>query len=58
MSHLHNWQLAELVKGKKIYKEMAVGMSVISLTVGKKPDIARYVCECGESKKVEVKENE
>lgn len=54
--HEHVWQLAEVVKGNKIYRTMAVGMSTLDYCVGKKPDIARYVCDCGEQKKVAIKE--
>lgn len=54
--HEHNWQLADIEKGKTIYGGMAIGTSVMSYPVGKNPDVARYICECGEQKKVKVKE--
>jgi hypothetical protein len=53
--HLHSWQLSDVDKGKTRYRAMAVGMSVMEYPVGKDPDVARYICECGEQKKVQVK---
>lgn len=50
--HEHNWHLAEYIKGKTIYKTIAVGMSTLDVAAGKKPDSSRFVCSCGETKEV------
>jgi hypothetical protein len=57
-THEHNWQLADVKKGRNLYRTMAVGMSTMDYKVGKEPDVARYICECGEQKKVEVKNDQ
>lgn len=50
--HEHTWQLAEFIKGKPKYKTIAVGMSTLSVEVGKNPDKSKFVCDCGETKEV------
>jgi hypothetical protein len=51
MKHEHDWRLAEVKKGKLKYQ--TVGSS--SLPLGKEPDVATYVCDCGETKTEELK---
>ncbi len=53
--HEHKWQIAEIEKGKTVYEGMAVDTGILEYAMVKKPDTARYICDCGESKKVKIK---
>ena len=52
-NHDCNWQLASVNCGHAIYST-AVGTSVHRYETGREPDVARFVCECGASKDVEL----
>ena len=54
--HEHNWQLASIEEGRATYEAITICGQTIDRYVDKKPDVARYICECGKSKKVEVRD--
>ena len=60
-AHKHNFQLAEIIDGKPIYNldgcrgEMSFAQFMANrVEVGRNPDKAIFVCECGASKSVEM----
>ncbi len=55
MAHKHTWTLADVRKGKTVYTTVTAGSKTMRVATGKDPDIAIYVCECGEKKQEEMK---